>query len=455
MLNQSTVTKFTLVVFVLGTGIGLSQQASPIKPKERRIARVLPQQQFPPPARIQPLPQETPLPAPQQDPLPETDVIPPPSISDSSKELPVSQEREAAIDPNAPVETVEEKFEDGRVKVRREVTLDLNGNYVNHGSWTMFDRESNEVAGGKFENNKRIGPWTRQYEFGAAALLNNPPYSSFEGPFTSSAEFKDGKLHGKWSIVDKEGRTCSEWNYEDGLLHGESSWNFTSGSPYKQIQYKRGMLDGAYKEWSEKDDVIADDTYQSGRKLASKQKLYENGAVMWEGMFLHERVEIESPDDWWACKPASYKEAGEPIRHGKLTSWYTSGQKQSEGLFQDNVRAGEFTWWHKNTQKAVQGTFKDDQPHGSWSWWHENGQKSIHGQYNMGKPAGEWHYWKDNGRLEKRTNHDDVNEPIATREFLRSRSNIGNLDRKVVPAGGERISLQIRKQHVAPRKKFN
>ena len=130
-------------------------------------------------------------------------------------------------------------------------------------------------------------------------------------------------------------------------------------------------------------------------------------------MFLHERNEIDKAGDWWNGEAVSYKKVGDPIRHGKLTSWYASGQKQSEGIFQNNVRAGEFTWWHKNTQKAVQGVFKEGEAHGVWTWWHENGQKSIHGQYDMGKPSGEWHYWRGDGRLEKRTNHNGGSEPVA------------------------------------------
>lgn len=441
--------KHIAIILVVGVSIGHAQSTSSnkVRPVQRRMVRTIPQQQFgspvqrqvqPVPLQPQPnvgaLPQQTPPPAANESPK----TFPPPTTLDKGQELPVSQDPEAEIDPDAPLEVVEEKYEDGRVKIRREVTLDLNGNYVNHGTWVMFDRESNEIAGGKFNNNKRDGAWTRKYEFGTVTLLNNPPYSTFEGPFTSSAVFKNGKLHGKWTIVDAEGRTASEWNYADGMLDGEATWSFASGSPYKKINYKNGMLDGAYKEWSEKDDVVADDTYQAGRKLASKQKLYDNGAVMWEGMFLHERSEIATKDDWWNCQPAIYKSVGDPIRHGKLTSWYSTGQKQSEGLFQDNVRAGDFTWWHKNTQKAVQGAFKDDQPHGPWTWWHENGQKSIHGQYEMGKATGEWHYWREDGRLEKRTNHDDEAEPIARRELLRKRSNIANFDPSVVPAGAIR-----------------
>ncbi|MFK7817560.1 MAG: toxin-antitoxin system YwqK family antitoxin [Planctomycetaceae bacterium] len=445
-----------LTLGLASASLAFGQSGPSVRPVQRRFARALTQQPFQTQAvPANPVQQVPPAPVqqnPSVEPLPDGQVFPPPVIKggntvvEPDKDTPDFPDREADIDPNAPVETVEEKYEDGRVRIRREVTLDMSGNYVNHGSWTMFDRESNEIASGRFNNNRRDGDWMRKYEFGRVKVLNNPPYSVFEGPYISKATFKDGKLDGKWTIADNEGRVCSEWNYKDGLLDGEALWNFTSGAPYKKMTYKQGMLDGAYKEWSQKDEVIADDTYQAGRKLASKQKLYENGAVMWEGMFLHERVEMETSDDWWNCEPAVYKTAGEPIRHGKLTSWYRTGQKQSEGIFQDNVRAGEFTWWHKNTQKAVQGTFKDDKPHGTWNWWHENGQKSIQGQYDMGQATGDWLYWKSNGRLEKRTNRDNVDlddDSVAANSLQLPKLDVSDFDQSVRPAAGERVSRRV------------
>ncbi len=410
MLGKITTTSLCLLALAT-VSVG---QTTPAKPTQRRIVRPVPQvtQQ---PQQFQRFgqPQVTPVPDSQVPAPKEADPeFPTPAVG-NGQDVPVESDGEAEIDPSAPVETVEERYEDGRTKVRREVTLDLNGNYVKHGQWTMFDRESNETAGGKFNNNKREGVWSRTYALGEAKMLNNPPYSTFEGPFTSTATFKNGKLNGVWKVADAEGRICSECNYEDGLLHGEARWSYPSGSPQKQVNFKNGLMDGAYKEWSDEDKLIVDDTYQAGRKLASKQKLYENGGIQWEGMFLHERNEIDKAGDWWNGEAVSYKKVGDPIRHGKLTSWYASGQKQSEGIFQNNVRAGEFTWWHKNTQKAVQGVFKEGEAHGVWTWWHENGQKSIHGQYDMGKPSGEWHYWRGDGRLEKRTNHNGGSEPVA------------------------------------------
>jgi len=338
-----------------------------------------------------------------------------PIIDSSILENTIEQDDSQAnvVDENAPVEVVEERYKDGRVKVRREVTLDLAGNYIKHGSWQWFDISGGEAASGDFKNNKRHGTWKKSVNWGDTSLLNELPYTEFEAPFVSQAEFNEGLLHGKWVITDKDGRTASEWIYKDGELSGTAKWFFPDGSPREEIDYVEGKLDGNYRMWDQDGTEIINDTYQEGRKLASKQELHPSGALKWEGMFLHETYVIKKADDWWNTTPVVYEKTGKPERHGRFTSWYENGQKKFEGLFQHEVRAGDFTWWHENTQRAVQGAFKDNERHGLWSWWHENGQKAIQGQYDNGKLIGKWSYWTAGGKLERKVDYNGDPEPIA------------------------------------------
>ena len=206
----------------------------------------------------------------------------------------------------------------------------------------------------------------------------------------STAEFVGGRLHGEWIIRDAEGRLVSQWTYADGRRHGTCSWYFPGGNPQRRIEFRNGLMHGARHEWTEDETLVVDERYEDGCRLALRQKLYDDGAVMWQCMFRHERNEPVAADDWWNAKPAAWKPVGRPARHGKLTSWYPTGQKQSEGTYREDKRDGTFTWWHQNTQKAVEGPFRDDQPHGTFTWWHENGLKSVSGQYANGRPTGLW-----------------------------------------------------------------
>ena len=316
-------------------------------------------------------------------------------------------------DPNAPVEVIEERFDDGRVKVRREVTLDTEGNYIKHGVWKSFSITEDEVASGNFKNNHRDGVWTKTLNWGDAGILNELPYTEFEAPFISKAEFQEGDLHGTWAIVDAQGRTASEWQYKEGMLDGKAKWFYPDGKLREEINYTDGLIDGSYVLWDQDGNEQTNEDYQQGRKLAVKQDLYPSGVVKWEGMFLHETYTIKNPDNWWESKPVTYEKAGKPERHGRFTSWYENGQKKFEGMFENEIRDGEFTWWHENTQKAVQGSFVNDERHGLWSWWHENGQKAIQGQYDNGKLDGKWSYWNADGKLERKMDYTGDSEPVA------------------------------------------
>lgn len=318
------------------------------------------------------------------------------------------------VDPTAPIEVIEEKYDSGNVKIRREMTLDREGNYIKHGDWTMYSESGEEVAFGKFVGNQRQGTWKKTINWGASALLNELPYPEFEAPFVSQAEFSNGKLNGLWTISDKQGRIASEWHYVDGKLNGKAKWFLPDGRIREEIDYTDGLMNGNYRLVDSDGTELNNDTYQQGRKLASKQETYENGVLRWEGMFLHERFVVASEDDWWKTKPVAYRTVGEPERHGEFTSWFENGQKKFSGSFEHEIRVGEFTWWHENTQVAVTGQFVEGERDGQWVWWHQNGQKAIQGHYVKGKLDSNWAYWNAEGKLERKVDYDENNSnPIA------------------------------------------
>ena len=326
------------------------------------------------------------------------------SFRSNRDEIEPSRELLDRVDPNAPLETVEERYDSGKVKIRREMTLDVEGNYVRHGGWTMFSETGQTLAEGKFVANQRHGAWYRTVEWGQSPLLNTQPYPSFEAPFRSEAQFASGKLHGKWTITDKQGRLASEWLYQNGQLEGKARWFHPDGSIREEVNYVNGLIDG---EWRivEPDGKVESSTFVQGRKLASKQDVYEDGSLKWDGVFLHETFVVNTEDDWWNTKPVTYKKVGDPERHGKFTSWYENGHKKFTGEFKHEVRTGEFTWWHENTQVAVKGAFVDGERDGVWTWWHENGQKAIQGRYQTGKLDGPWSYWNADGKLERKIDY--------------------------------------------------
>ncbi|NUQ65496.1 MAG: hypothetical protein HUU20_23760 [Pirellulales bacterium] len=306
-------------------------------------------------------------------------------------------------DPKAAVEVVQERYPSGKMKVRREVTLDSNGSYILHGEWSMWNEMGNQIATGKYRNNQRQGRWTRSHSGSDCELFSEMPYKEFTAPFISQADFEDGRLHGKWTISDSQGRKISEAEYAKGVLHGLYTLYYPSGQVMREAVFRNGLIDGYLHHYEKDSTLVVDEIYQEGRKLAPKVEYDKAGKKKSEGIYLHARHVIESADDWWNARPVKYVKTGDDVQHGCWTGWYPSGQKRVEGIYEYGLQEGQFTWWFANGQQAVVGNFKKGKPHGVWAWWHENGQKATSGQYTDGEPSGAWAYWQENGQLAEKT----------------------------------------------------
>ncbi len=298
------------------------------------------------------------------------------------------------------VETIKERYPDGTIKIERETTQDAQGNYINHGSWKMWDKAGNPVAQGEFRFGNRTGTWVRWYRtITEVDLLQKIPYRDFAGPFISQATFEHGQLHGTWNIYDGKKKKISQWSFVDGKRHGPSIWWFPNGKKMREIQYRDGQIDGQLIEMGSAGTVTSNLTYQEGRKLARKNSTYPGGAKKSQGLYLFAKDIEQSPDDWWTAKLMVTIKAGKDEKQGPWISWHSNGQRQLEGTYDHDLQVGLFSWWHANGQKALEGRYDAGKQDGDWTWWYPNGQKSIHGEYAHGNPTGRWTWWKEDGRV--------------------------------------------------------
>lgn len=301
---------------------------------------------------------------------------------------------------DATPEVVKERFPNGSIKVEREVTQDTQGNYVNHGSWKMWDQRGNPVARGQHHLGHRSGTWTRWYRAPAEAeVLTKMPYQQFNAPFISQAQFKAGELDGLWTIYDGKMRKISQIRFVDGKRNGTATWFYANGHKMREAEYRDSQLDGTVSEWAPDGKPVAKDTYQAGRKLAAKKTTHPNGARKSEGVYLFPKETEQSADDWWNCKMATYVRTGPEEKHGPWISWYSNGQPQLEGNYDHDTQNGRFQWWHANGQKAQEGRYDHGKQDGAWTWWFPSGQKSIRGEYASGVPAARWTWWKEDGKV--------------------------------------------------------
>jgi antitoxin component YwqK of YwqJK toxin-antitoxin module len=298
-------------------------------------------------------------------------------------------------------ETIKERFPDGKVRIEREVTQDSAGNYLNHGSWKMWNQSGQIVAQGQYRYGNRTGTWIRWYRsVSEAPILRAAPYKDFPGPYVSQGTFENDKLNGFWTIYDGKLRKISQWRFVDGRRHGLSIWWHSNGNKMREIEFRDGDIDGHLIEWAPAGSVLTRETYQAGRKLAQKTTFHKDRKQKKsEGMYLFAKDAEKTPDDWWNCKLVETTKTGADERHGPWSSWHPNGQRQLEGTYDHDLQVGLFTWWHANGQKNLEGRFIKGKQDGPWVWWYDNGQKSIQGEYAKGNPTGRWTWWDEDGRV--------------------------------------------------------
>ncbi len=305
-------------------------------------------------------------------------------------------------------EIVRERYPDGKVKIERQVTVDADGNYVNHGAWKMLNQAGDVVAEGQFNTGRRIGLWSQWHGRQAAPLLGQFPFNNFKPPFHAQATFVNNQMEGEWLIVDSAKRKCMQISLADGKRHGTLTTWLPNGSIHRQATYERGIPVGDVLELdSQSGQLKKVATYLDGRKLITKTAHHErNKEKKSEEQFLAATTVEQSPDDFWTLKLAEYAAEGDDIRHGPSKSWYENGKIQVDGSYHYGKRTGMFTYYYDNGQIASTGEYDNDVPEDVWVWWHTNGQKATVGEYTQGALIGEWRWWKEDGKLADRKTYD-------------------------------------------------
>ena len=309
------------------------------------------------------------------------------------------------------VETIRERYRNGAIRTERQVAQDADGNYMNHGLWRSWDPQGNLLVRGHFRGGMRHGKWERLYHANEAPLFSQPPYRDFTAPYISDVVFDEGQIHGKWTISDARGRKISEIDIDQGERHGKAIWWHSNGAKMQEIDYADGLLDGQLVQWNTRGDEVVRKTFQNGREVVVRVESYKNGKPKSEVTILSPTLAVASRDDWWNAQLASYRPDGGPVKNGLVTLWHSSGERFTQGAFENGQPVGIHSWWYANGQKAAEGEYKAGKLHGSWTWWYENGQKSSQGEYDDGLPVGQWSWWKPDGKVSQRAAVNTIETP--------------------------------------------
>jgi antitoxin component YwqK of YwqJK toxin-antitoxin module len=321
----------------------------------------------------------------------------------------VSSEVKAEPGVNGEVELVRERYLDGKVRIERQVTLNGDGNYVNHGSWKQFSEKGEVIAEGQYNFGQRVGMWTRWLGRNDSPIFKEFPFDKFKAPFMSQVTFVDGKMDGDWIIADVNEHKILVTSLKAGERTGSSTTWLPNGKVYRQASYNQSVPVGDLLELNPKTGQLAKvATYEEGRKVVTTTTYFPGNKrqKQSETMYLAAKTVVETPDDFWSARLAKFASEGSDLKNGTAKTWYANGKQESDGYYVLGQKSGTFTYWHENGQVASTGEYKDDLAEGTWVWWHDNGQKSAVGKYEKGTLIGDWRWWDSEGKLTKQQTYD-------------------------------------------------
>ena len=169
---------------------------------------------------------------------------------------------------------VNEKYDDGKPRVDRQVRILSDNQVVNHGKYTEYYRNGQKFTEGNFDNGVHEGPWSYWHDNGQLAKTitykQGAPDGQWEvfradGTLQSKKGYKAGQRDGSWKIYFEDGKTPKiEQTYTAGKLEGPRKTFFASGKPRQESNFTDGLLDGPMTEWDESGRKVGEAKFEKG-----------------------------------------------------------------------------------------------------------------------------------------------------------------------------------------------
>ena len=134
------------------------------------------------------------------------------------------------------VETIEEQWPDGTVKLRREVVKQDDGTDISHGVTTTF------WEGGQ-----------KKLEMYVVCGVRHGPKRTWHsnGNKWSEGEFVNGKENGVWRLWYYEGEPLQQFTMVHGAWHGTYTEWHQNGKKKMEVEYIHGLKQGPQIYWDE------------------------------------------------------------------------------------------------------------------------------------------------------------------------------------------------------------
>jgi antitoxin component YwqK of YwqJK toxin-antitoxin module len=197
---------------------------------------------------------------------------------------------------------LQDKYEDGAIRLEREVRKMSDDSLVNHGAYIEYYPNGQKFAEGNYDNGVHDGTWTFWHDNGQickTVTFNkgraDGTWEVFraDGTLQAKKSYKDAKREGQWVTYHDDGKTIlTEENYVGGKRNGVSRSFFSNGKPQREIGYKDDQFDGQFVEWDETGRKVGEINFKLGKKHGpliqyrpdgqTIEKMYNDGKLVTE-----------------------------------------------------------------------------------------------------------------------------------------------------------------------------
>lgn len=170
---------------------------------------------------------------------------------------------------------VEDKYDNGKVRFERNVSILSDDTYVNDGPYIEYYPDGQKFCEGNYVQGVMEGEWNYWHPNGelckAITLKKGKPDGAYEvhradGTLEGKQSFKNGIRDGEWISYYADGKTPKvKANIVDGKVEGERTTYFENGQMRQEAKFKAGQLDGLMAEYDEDGKKIAEATFKNGK----------------------------------------------------------------------------------------------------------------------------------------------------------------------------------------------
>jgi antitoxin component YwqK of YwqJK toxin-antitoxin module len=263
----------------------------------------------------------------------------------------------------------------------------------------------------------------------------------------------NGQKHGPWTTWYENGLKKAEVNWENGEMHGLMTFWYDNGQKKEEGIFKNSLKDGPRTEWYRNGQKRYEAYYKGGRLVSAVVwkpngekcpvtyvedgagvvvNYNENGTVK-NGLDFEFGEGTLQNESQTLLRELDIARVAGGYKHGKETTYYENGGKQSEKNYKDDKQDGLWTSWYENGQKKDEITWKASKIMTIVAWkpngekcshtnvvngngvlvgYYENGQKDSEGNYKGGKLMTVV-VWKPNGDKCPVTNIKDGNGVVG------------------------------------------